>query len=251
MEKLNVILLLFIVLSSVAIVLLRIYRAGIIGYIGEKKVAFVLSLLNRKYRVFNDVLIATANGTTQIDHIVVSPFGVFVVETKNYKGWITGSEHSYKWTKNVYGKKYDFPNPITQNKGHVAALKKVLHGYDSDVFVSVIVFAMRCKLKTKIRKECNVVRLWRLLSRIGSYKNRVLSHADVERICSMIEQKNIRDKKIRKGHVRYVKQQEKRAKKLLRDGCCPVCGAPLVLRNGKYGSFYGCSNYPYCSYIAK
>lgn len=251
MEKLNIILLLFIFFSLVAIVLLRIYRARIIGYLGEKKVVFVLSLLGRKYKVFNDVFIPTANGTTQIDHIVVSPYGIFVIETKNYKGWITGGENSYKWVKNVYGKKYEFPNPIIQNRGHVAALKKLLRVYGSDVFVSVVVFAMRCKLKTKIPRECNVIRLWRLLPRILEYKNAVFSNGEIADICSVIEQGNIRDKKIRKGHVRYVKRQEERAKKLIRNGCCPVCGAPLVLRNGRYGAFYGCSNYPYCTYIDK
>lgn len=29
---------------------------------------------------------------------------------------------------------------------------------------------------------------------------------------------------------------------------CPKCGGNLILKNGKYGSFYGCSNYPNCKY---
>lgn len=43
-------------------------------------------------------------GMTQIDHIYISKFGIFVVETKNYKGWIYGKTHDKEWTKNVYGK---------------------------------------------------------------------------------------------------------------------------------------------------
>ena len=32
---------------------------------------------------------------------------------------------------------------------------------------------------------------------------------------------------------------------------CPECGKPLVIRNGKYGEFTACSNYPDCKYIKK
>ncbi len=32
---------------------------------------------------------------------------------------------------------------------------------------------------------------------------------------------------------------------------CPNCGSPLVIRNGKYGEFVACSNYPECKYIKK
>lgn len=46
------------------------------------------------YHAFHDVTLADEAGSTQIDHLFVSPFGLFVVETKNYKGWIFGSAHS-------------------------------------------------------------------------------------------------------------------------------------------------------------
>ena len=101
------------------------------GHVGEKKVsAFLSTLPSYEYRSFNDILLATDSGTTQIDHIVVSRFGIFVIETKNYRGWITGNEN-------------------------------------------------------------------------GSA------------------------------------------------GICPQCGGNLVLRNGKYGSFYGCSHYPTCKFTKK
>ena len=64
------------------------------GWFGEKKTQVKLwfSLNKELYRRFHDVIIPSSNGTTQVDHILVSPFGLFIVETKNLKGWIYGSE---------------------------------------------------------------------------------------------------------------------------------------------------------------
>jgi hypothetical protein len=80
------------------------------GWFGEKKTTFKmwLSLDAKIYRRFHDVIIPAANGTTQIDHLLVSPYGLFIVETKNIKGWIFGSEDQAKWTMSVYGKNIHF-----------------------------------------------------------------------------------------------------------------------------------------------
>ena len=86
------------------------------GWSGEKKTSFNmwLSLDAKIYRRFHDVILPAAIGTTQIDHLLVSPYGLFIVETKNIKGWIFGSEDQAKWTKSVFGKKYSFQNPLRQ-----------------------------------------------------------------------------------------------------------------------------------------
>ena len=75
------------------------------GWFGEKKSAFWmwLSLDRSTYQRFHNVVVPTRNGTTQIDHVLISPFGVFIVETKNLKGWIFGSENQPKWTQSLYG----------------------------------------------------------------------------------------------------------------------------------------------------
>ena len=73
------------------------------------------------YRDFNNVTINANNGTTQIDQIIVSKFGIFVIEVKNLKGWIFGDEKTAKWTQVLYGKKYQFQNPLRQNFRHTKA----------------------------------------------------------------------------------------------------------------------------------
>ena len=232
---------------AIIAIILHINRARIIGYLGEKGTATLLSFLNKKYKVYNDVLIPTPNGSSQIDHIVVSPYGIFVIETKNYKGWIFGNPNSYKWTQNIYGKKYELYNPITQNIGHITALKRLIPGHD-DKFISIIVFSMHATLKTKIDEEYNVIRSWKLIPKIRNYKNEILSENDIDEICSKIEQYRIVDKKSKKEHVHRTKAQSNRKKHSVQNGFCPICGATIVKRSGKYGSFYGCSNYPKCKF---
>ena len=68
-----------------------------------------------------------------------APKVFFVIETKNYKGWITGSEYSDQWIKNMYGKKYPFRNPLKQNYAHVKALEEKL-GVSEDKFIPIVAF---------------------------------------------------------------------------------------------------------------
>lgn len=91
------------------------------GYAGEKLVSSTLSfrLPKEQYRILNNILLKTDRGSTQIDHIIVSVYGIFVIETKNYTGWITGGEYSEKWTQTIYKNKTQFYNPIkTKLRSH-------------------------------------------------------------------------------------------------------------------------------------
>ena len=101
------------------------------GKLGESIVSNKLDRLPKdQYKVLNNVTIPTPKGSSQIDHLIVSIFGIFVIETKNLKGWIYGGEHSEYWTQNIYGNKYQLYNPILQNAGHVRALRRVLKEYE-------------------------------------------------------------------------------------------------------------------------
>lgn len=65
----------------------------------------------------------TPDGTTQIDHVFLSPFGVFVLETKNMRGWIFGSENQAQWTQQIFKQRFKFQNPTRQNYKHLKALE--------------------------------------------------------------------------------------------------------------------------------
>ena len=103
------------------------FSASAKGRRGENKVASILSQLpGSEYSVINDITIQNKNGSTQIDHVIISVYGIFVIETKNYSGWIMGGEKSDQWIKNMYGHKYYFYNPLRQNYGHISALARTL-----------------------------------------------------------------------------------------------------------------------------
>lgn len=105
------------------------------GNVGEQIVAAQLrELPGEKYMVLNDILLQTERGSVQIDHIVISVYGIFVIETKNYKGWIHGNEKSEYWTQSIYPHKTKFRNPIKQNWSHVYPLKALFRDFKNTAY---------------------------------------------------------------------------------------------------------------------
>ena len=121
------------------------------GWLGEKMTAFgmVLSLDKSIYKRFHNLIINAPDGTTQIDHVVVSPYGIFVLETKNMKGWIFGSERDANWTQSLYNKKNSFQNPLRQNYRHTKCLAEFLE-LSHEFMHSIVFFIGECKLKSRV-----------------------------------------------------------------------------------------------------
>ena len=119
------------------------------GWFGELQVRLTLhwNLDRTQYVTLHDVTLQTSDGTTQIDHLVVSPFGVFVIETKNMKGWIFGTEKQAEWTQKIFRKTYRFQNPLRQNYKHVKAIEDLLQ-MSPDAVHSIVVFVGEAKAKT-------------------------------------------------------------------------------------------------------
>ncbi len=118
------------------------------GWFGEfivKRAA--RSLDEATYKPFHNVTLQTTDGTTQIDHVFVSRYGVFVVETKNYKGWIFGGERQAKWTQKIYRHTNSFQNPLRQNYKHCKAIQALLD-IPEDSIHSVIAFVGDATFKT-------------------------------------------------------------------------------------------------------
>ena len=185
--------------------------------------------------------------TSQIDHVVVSRYGIFVIETKNYKGWISGGENSDNWTQNIYGHKYQLRNPVYQNESHVKALKKVLSDEGKIKFIPIVTFSNRAKLRVKT--EYSDVTYFRNLRRVlQSYTEEELTPEQVDSIYCHLVDANVVDRKARKNHISEARMQKRRHEEKVAKGVCPRCGGKLVERTGKYGTFWGCSNYPNCRY---
>lgn len=215
------------------------------GWLGEKKATFKmwLSLDKQTYRRFHDVIIPASNGTTQIDHILISSYGVFVVETKNKGGWIFGSEDQPKWTQSFYGKKYSFQNPLRQTYRQKKILAKFL-SVDETTIQTIIYFVGSCRFKTSLPP--NVLRsgLGRYIKR---FSEQILSPDEVSRIVKKLEQ-HISDSNLsRSDHIRSLRERHNS------ETICPKCGAALKTRTAKKGpnagtKFLGCENYPSCRF---
>ena len=124
------------------------------GKLGEFKVNVGISLLlDRKvYHLVKNVTLPVGDGTTQIDHLVVSPYGIFVIETKNITGWIFGQPNQAQWMQVIYRFKQRFQNPLRQNYMHVKAVRDLL-GLEPDQAHNVVVFVGACTFKNPMPAE--------------------------------------------------------------------------------------------------
>ncbi|OWA32959.1 hypothetical protein B9G55_24130 [Saccharibacillus sp. O16] len=218
------------------------------GMMGELSVRRQLRKLGAKeYKVLNNLMIQRADGkTSQIDHVVISKHGVFVIETKNYKGWIRGSEKAEYWAQILYRRKERIYSPIRQNYGHIKALEGHL-GDSSIPFISIIAFSPRAELKLDPMSTV-VIYTTQLVSTIQQYTDIVLADAQVQQIHQALSVKTSHTHRERKKHVSDIKQSLREKEALASAGICPRCKSKLVERQGKNGAFIGCSSFPKCRY---
>ena len=154
-------------------------------------------------------------GYAQIDHVVISPYCVFVIETKNYNGEIKGGRTDQQWS---VSNRYKLYNPLKQNYGHIKAIENLIKGVGVVKFVSMISFTMRCRFSIdpelrKIHSDELVVydvELSEFISRkLLSLKTGILeppiSAAQAQTIYDHLIQANITYSEIRKLHVQRIK----------------------------------------------
>lgn len=243
-------LILLVLLVSIGLIGLynALFKHSLKGHYGESVVALQLSRLNsKKYRVLHDILITTDLRSSQIDHIVISCYGIHVIETKNLSGWIFGHEKSNKWTQTLYKNKYQFRNPINQTWGHITTLKSVLSDQHHTPYFPIVVFTGKSELK-RITATIPVIKSRKLIQCIIQDTKICIPDEAVDKIYEKLQRLNKTDVASRKTHIH--KARSNQSKKLTSTNC-PSCGSKLSLRNGQYGAFYGCSNYPKCKFTKK
>ena len=207
--------------------------------------------------------------TTEIDVLMIHKSGVYVFESKNYSGWIFGSEHQKNWTQTLpsgrKSHKEHFLNPIMQNKLHINYLEKQIG--ETVPLHSIIVFSERCTLKKIDVENPNIFVIKRddvnrTVKRINSSIGILISQSRVDEIYAQLypfthvtnemREKHIFD--INNAHREHAIAQSDKRDELENNYVCPRCGGKLVLRTAKRGTytgnqFYGCTNFPKCRYI--
>ena len=199
----NPIIIILLVASIIIIVTYYLFGIKLLGLIGEHWTKEALSKLPKDtYKIINDVLIKTSTGTHQIDHIVVSKYGIFVIETKQYNGYITGSKWDKHWIRHAGKRKLYYENPIRQNYGHVKSLQELLN-IEENKLINLVCIPSNAKLK--IKHDGELVNNLNIVKTITSYKEVIVNNTDT--IINIIKTINITDKEIRKEHIKNIKKK--------------------------------------------
>ena len=227
--------------------LLKIFKPIIKGFFGEKKVALLLATLDKKkYRTINNLIIRAEGESTQMDHVVISNYGIFVIETKNYKGWITGYESGNYWKQKLYKENYNFPNPIRQNKYHIKLLRSALKLFSEVPYYPIVSFASEADIRVKTNED--VVYEEFLLGTIRGYRTEVISDDLKNDMFNYLKTIKMMNKNYAKEHIKNIERKKNKIKTDIKNNICPKCGSLLKGRNGKHGSFFGCSSFPKCRF---
>ncbi|WP_257351638.1 nuclease-related domain-containing protein [Pseudalkalibacillus decolorationis] len=199
------------------------------GELGEYKIDIQLDQLPKEYKHLNDIQVinpGAKTGFSQIDHVVISPYAIFVIETKNYQGTVYGGKDRKAWSVNG---KFKMMNPFIQNYGHIQALRNYIDEKYHPLFISMVSFTKRCTFKIDeldfrkiasdellvydielfdyIRRKVSVLKI--------QHKEPLLSENDINKIYQAITEANITDQTIREEHVKFLKEGKSKAEEIV------------------------------------
>lgn len=234
-----------------------------IGAWGEREIVNKLKLINpfgKNGKILRNIYIPKEDGSTaEIDVVYITTKGLFVIESKNFSGYIFGNENNRNWTATLYAgktwfgrnkvEKYHFYNPVWQNNSHIRALKNYL-GTNLQA-ISIIVFSNRCEIKAlSMERDCTFIckekELPHVIKDIWHSYPSILDDLQTYSIYDSLKPLTNQDQATRERHIKEIMSKES-------GEVCPVCGGNLILRTAKKGiqtghQFWGCSNYPRCRY---
>lgn len=210
-----------------------------IGDLGEYKINIQLDQLPKNSRYLSDLLLPNSkakSGYSQIDHVVFSPYAIFVIETKNYAGKIYGDRERSMWSVNG---KFPMLNPFNQNYGHILAIKSILNELDDRNVVSMVSFTKRSTFKVNdelrkiqsndlivydielsefINRKINVLKL--------QHKSEIYTEHEILNMYNQLYDANITDSEMRKKHIELLKENrnEKETENKMTKAACKTCG---------------------------
>lgn len=204
---------------------------------GEAIVSNILNSVKEYHYLINDITFLNAKSemSHQIDHILIHPHGVFVIETKNYFGKIISDTKDSYWIKEVNGEQIKISNPLKQNKSHAITIYRLLKG-KFDV-ISVVVFV---KNNAPYMGDENVINLDDLLLFIESYPyKKKISKPDIDKIYKSLNRRSSDiSKEEHVENIGYLKQMKKEFRDemsyAIENNKCPRCGHPIIRKGYKF-----------------
>ncbi|CAH2715910.1 hypothetical protein BACCIP111895_03094 [Neobacillus rhizosphaerae] len=208
------------------------------GELGEYKINIQLAQLPKDFLYLSDIMIKnqkSQSGYSQIDHLIITPYGIFVIETKNYQGTIYGSKEHKSWLING---KFKMMNPFVQNYGHIQALKSLIDVKYHSLFISMVSFTKRCtfKLDLDYRKiDSNELIVYdleltdfihRKISRIKmAHQDPLLSDKEIIFLHNCFKNLNVTNPKIREQHIHLLKSNPSDSKS--KKSTCVICNTSV------------------------
>lgn len=145
----------------------------IMGENGENALENTLSKLDGYFYILRNLIIPNEERKAEIDLILLHEKGIYVFESKNFTGWIYGSQNANYWLQTFKQSKYKFYNPIRQNETHIKALISLLHLTKENKPNSYIVFGDEATLKKlpSLTTEYTICQQYDLFSTINEDLN--------------------------------------------------------------------------------
>lgn len=185
-------------------------NSNVIGADGERIASYYALPIHGYGKLLRNVYLPLSNGqTTEIDIILIHTNGIFVIESKNYKGWIFGKDTDKNWTV-MYSKtnKHTFYSPILQNKRHVKEICKIT-GTDTNKVFSFIVFGRNSELKKITNNQPNtfVIRsigLSNKLKMVMEENGQVIDAITVKNLFEKLKPYGEVCEQVKQSHIEYV-----------------------------------------------
>jgi hypothetical protein len=209
------------------------------GEIGEYKIDIQLDQLPKDCRYLSNLLIKNPkakSGYSQIDHVVLAPYGIFVIETKNYQGTIYGGKDRKTWSVNG---KFKMMNPFVQNYGHIKALASLIDQKYQKFFISMVSFTKRSTFKVDLdyRKIASNelivydIELSEFIHRKVSVlkiqnKEPLLSEREISMIFDVFSKADIKDPAIRREHEQELQARATNTNTTTQQ-TCSMCNKPV------------------------
>ncbi|MET3695864.1 nuclease-like protein [Bacillus oleivorans] len=211
------------------------------GALGEHKIDLQLAQLPKDFLYINDLFLPnpkSRTGYSQIDHVIFTPYGIFVIETKNYQGTIYGGKDRKTWLVNG---KFKMPSPLIQNFGHIEAIKRYIDSKFHEYFISIVSFTKRCTFKIDmelreiksnelvvydiefsefIKRKIAIIKI--------QHKEPFFNSIEINDIYQTLQQANVKDPKIRESHVQNIQRNKQKVETTIGKYKCLICDKPVT-----------------------
>ncbi|HLF31884.1 MAG TPA: nuclease-related domain-containing protein [Xanthomonadales bacterium] len=157
-----------------------------LGNMGSTRVRRILgsALEKNRYTILHDLVLPSGGGTFHVDHLVISRYGICVIDSIHRSGWISGTEVQARWRQQSWGKSWYFDNPVHTNYLRVQALERLLQLPNSRFHPMVVLSGHR---GFKKNLPTGVLEVKNLVGRIRSLGREVLSAEEADKALLCIQ----------------------------------------------------------------